>query len=75
MKLQQFAKIKPIPPKTVENNKDINKNITDNITISTLYLNITLRQKKHVYRNVLHVNTKKWQTNLFSSATFMVAEA
>lgn len=40
MKLQQFANIKPIPPKIVENNKDINKNITDNTTISTLYLNV-----------------------------------
>lgn len=40
VKLQQFASIKPIPPKSVENNKDINKNITDNTTISILYLNI-----------------------------------
>lgn len=38
VKLQQFAKIKPIPPNSVENNKDIIKNITDNATISTLYL-------------------------------------
>lgn len=38
VKLQQFAKIKPIPPNSVENNKDKIKNITDNTTISILYL-------------------------------------
>jgi len=38
VKLQQFAKMNPIPPKSVENNREINKNITDNTTISTLYL-------------------------------------
>lgn len=40
VKLQQLARIKPIPPISVENNKEINKNITDNTIISTLYLNI-----------------------------------
>lgn len=40
MKLQQFAKIKPTAPNNVENINDINKNITDNTTISILYLNI-----------------------------------
>jgi len=45
VKLQQFAKIKPIPPKSVENNREINKNITDNITISTLYLKLKILYK------------------------------
>jgi hypothetical protein len=43
VKLQQFAKIKPIPPKNVENNREINKNITDNTTISTLYLKFKIK--------------------------------
>lgn len=41
VKLQQLAKINPTPPKRVENNKEINKNITDKTTISTLYLKKT----------------------------------
>lgn len=50
VKLQQFAKINPIPPKSVENNREINKNITDNTTISTLYLKCI---KKIL--NILHI--------------------
>lgn len=47
VKLQQFAKIKPIPLKRVENNREINKNITDNTTISTLYLKL----KTKIYKS------------------------
>lgn len=48
MKLQQFAKIKPTPPKSVENIREINKNITDNITISTLYLKLKTKNTNYV---------------------------
>lgn len=73
----------------MENNKEINKNITDNTTISILYLNNKniyvleiCSQLKNVFYTVSYKllqlnnnNHNKLQTNLFISDTFIVAEA